>query len=170
MQGASGPPQPQSEFHVEKARTNATLTLSNGTSVRGSFFIAGSSATHSGPQRVREVLNAESGFIPFEVAGVKGPQSVLFNREHVVFVALVGHEEARLEPGYDIATRRMVSMLISNGSRLNGWVSVYRPQGRDRLSDFARSPDSFQYLESAHTTYLVNVRHLIELVEEAHSA
>ena len=45
-------------------------------------------------------------------------------------------------------------------------VRIYRPQGSDRLSDFARSPEQFLYLETPDATYLVNARHLIELVEE----
>ena len=156
-----------SEFRIEKARTDGTLLLSNGWSVHGSFFVAGSSATHHGPERIKDVLNAEPGFFPFEVFGADGlKQTILYNREHVVYVELVGNHEAGLDPGYDVATRRTVSMLCSNGTRLHGVVSVYRPQGRDRLSDFARSSEQFRYLEAPDATYLVNVRHLIELVEE----
>ena len=57
-------------------------------------------------------------------------------------------------------------MLLSNGLRLRGSVRVYRPKGRDRLSDFARASESFRYLEAPDGTYLVNVRHLLELAEE----
>ena len=156
-----------SEFRVEKARTDGTLFLSNGTSVRGHFFVGGSSATHAGPERIKDVLNAEPGFFPFEVPGADGAErTILHNREHVVFVELAGNHEATLDPGYDVATRRAVAMLLSNGTHLRGVVSVYRPQGRDRLSDFARSSENFRYLETPDGTYLVNVRHLIELVEE----
>jgi hypothetical protein len=45
-------------------------------------------------------------------------------------------------------------------------VSVFRPQGHDRLSDFARSPEMFRYLETPEITYLVNVRHIVHLSEE----
>ena len=156
-----------SEFRVEKARTDGTLVLSNGGSVQGHFFVAGSSATHAGPERIKDVLNAEPGFFPFEVLGADGlKQTVLYNREHVVFVELAGNHDAALDPGYDVATRRSVAMQLLGGIRLHGVVSIYRPQGRDRLSDFARSSEQFRYLETPDATYLVNVRHLIELVEE----
>ena len=156
-----------SEFRIEKARAEGTLVLSNGSSQQGSFFVAGSSATHAGPERVKDVLNAEAGFFPFEALRANGTrQTVLFNRDHIVYVELAGNREPSLDPGYGVATRRTVSMLLSNGKRLTGVVSVYRPQGRDRLSDFARSPEQFRYLEDPVATYLVNVRHLIELVEE----
>ncbi len=156
-----------SEFRVEKARTGGTLLLSNGTSVPGSFFVAGSSATHVGPERVKDVLNAEPGFVAFEAHGDgTAPRTILYNRDHIIHVGLTGSREARLDPGYGVATRRTVSMRLSDGSRLTGTVSVCQPRGRDRLSDFARSFEQFCYLETPDVTYLVNVHHLIELVEE----
>jgi hypothetical protein len=57
-------------------------------------------------------------------------------------------------------------MLLSNGARLRGSVRIFRPQGRDRVSDFARAEETFRYLETANATYLVNFRHVLELVEE----
>jgi len=158
---------PISAFRVQKAKTNGTLQLSNGSSVQGSFFVAGSSAMHAGPERVKDVLNAEPGFFPFEVlAAGASSQTILYNREHVVFVELTGNYEAMLEPGYQVAPSRAAEMLLSSGTRLHGVVRIYRPQGSDRLSDFARSSDQFLYLETPAATYLVNARHLIALVEE----
>ncbi|MCM3879162.1 MAG: hypothetical protein ND807_03545 [Vicinamibacterales bacterium] len=166
MSASLSVPEPQSEFRVEKVRTAATLTLSNGAAVSGYFFVAGNSATHAGPERIKDVLNAEQGFFPFEATGVGGSQTVLFNREHVVVATLQGNEEAQSDPGYACATRRSVSMLLSTGSRLRGTVTVHRPQGRDRLSDFARWAERFIYLEDGLVTYIVNVRHVLELLEE----
>ena len=167
MSGSSFARSDPSEFRVEKLRTDGTLFLSNGASVRGAFFVAGSSATHAGAERIKDVLNAEGGFFPFEAGAADGPSgTTLYNREHVVFAELPGNHEAALEPGYDVATRRKVSMWLSSGTRLEGVVSVHRPKGHDRLSDFARSPEQFRYLETPGATYLVNVRHLIALIEE----
>src|SRR5260370_32693476 len=45
-----------SEFHVEKGRADAVITLSDGTSVHGSFFVAGSSSTHHSPERGKDGL------------------------------------------------------------------------------------------------------------------
>jgi hypothetical protein len=156
-----------SEFRVEKARTHGTLRLSSGASIHGSFFVADSSARHAGPERIKDLLNADTGFFPFEVLDSDGAtQTILYNRDHVLLVELLDNHDARLDPGYDVATRRTVTMLFSDGHELKGIVRVHRPQGHDRLSDFARSPDQFSYLESPKVTYLVNVRHVIELVEE----
>jgi hypothetical protein len=158
--------EPLSEFRVEKSHARATLTLSNGTLVRGSFFVAGNSRTHEGPEGIKDVLNAETGFFPFEIDRRDGTRTILLNRDHVVFLELADPAEARRDPGYDVATKRSVTMLLSNGVQLRGAVRVFRPQGRDRLSDFARAQEIFRYLEAGGAAYIINVRHVVELAEE----
>ena len=117
MSGSWSAESETSQFRIEKARTDGTLLLSNGLSLYGSFFVAGSSATHAGPERIKDVLNAEPGFFPFEVLGADGSKhTTLYNRDHIVFVELAGNQEAALDPGYDVATRRTVSMMLSNGT------------------------------------------------------
>ena len=37
--------------------------------------------------------------------------------------------------------------------------------GRDRLSDWARQPETFRYVETDEATLLVNVAHIIEVSE-----
>ena len=44
-------------------------------------------------------------------------------------------------------------------------VRVYRPEGRDRLSDWARHPEAFQYVESAEQTFIVNTAHIVDVHE-----
>lgn len=166
MAGYSSASGRSSDFRVEKARVAAILTLSNGTSVPGCFFISENSRTHSGPEGVKDVLNSETGFFPFETRQSGGMTTILYNREHVVMVELQDKDEPRRNPGYDVASVKHVRMLMSNGASLHGAVHVFRPQGSDRLSDFARSRDVFQYLEAERTTYIINVHHLVELAEE----
>src|ERR1044072_4650166 len=120
-----------SEYRVEKSRVEATLTLSNGTSVHGHFFIAGNSRTHAGPEGVGDVLNGEPGFFPFDAERADGSHPVLYNRDHIVFVALADTAEPRRDSGYDVATEWTVAMLMSNGTRLHCAVRVFRRHGRD---------------------------------------
>jgi hypothetical protein len=153
-----------SQFRVEKRRAKAELTLSTGESLRGCFFLAGSSATHPGPERVKDLLNCEDGFFPFET--VDPSDTVLVNREHLVSAKLVeSNDEAHRDSGYDVATRREIVMRLSNRIMLRGAVRVYRPQGRDRLSDYARSRERFRYIENADGTYIVNSTHIVDLAE-----
>ena len=98
-----------SQFRVEKQRAEAEVTLSSGESRRGCFFLSSSSAVHAGPERVKDVLNFEPGFIPFETAD---PARMVFvNHEQVVSVRLIGpREEPKRDSGYDVALARNVEM------------------------------------------------------------
>jgi hypothetical protein len=155
-----------SEFRIEKRRAEAILTLATGTAVRGCFFLSGSSASHAGPERVADLLNAETGFFPFELKTTGEPFTVLYNRAHVVLVSLVEETiEAQLDPGYSVATERATRILLSNGDAVDGRVRVYRPSGRDRLSDYAREGEMFRYVETAGGTVIVNADHIVELRE-----
>lgn len=153
-----------SEFHVEKTRADATITFTNGVSSVGDFFVSKASPTSSGPERVAELLNSETGFFPFEVVEGGRRHAVLHNRDHVVTVA-VSNDEARRDPGYDAATARTVTVLLADGRRILGTVRVYRPEGRDRLSDWVRHGPRFRYVETASVTLIVNVDQVIEVHE-----
>lgn len=155
--------QPVSEFRVEKKRAVAELILTTGTIVKGCFFLWASSQFHEGPERVVDLLNGQAAFFPFEL---ENGETALYNRTQVVMVRLPPSvHEAQLDPGYAVATRRVVSMLLTTGDRITGTVTVYRPQGRDRLSDYTRSDEMFRYVETGGPTLIVNSAHLVELRE-----
>jgi hypothetical protein len=157
-----------SEFRVEKRRADAELTLSTGTRVKGAFFLAGSTAGHAGPERVGDLLNGEQGFFPFELAGGGTPRTVLYNRAQITTIALPSNAvEAQLEPGYDLAIKRRVSILLSTGMRVAGTVSVCQPVGRDRLSDYVHFEQTFWYLETSDHTLIINSAHVVDLLEIA---
>jgi hypothetical protein len=159
---------PESEYRIEKRRADAELTLSTGTRIKGTFFLAGSAAGHAGPERVGDLLNSETGFFPFELAGSNKPRTVLYNRAYVTTIALPpGVVEAQLEPGYELATKRRVAILLSTGTRVTGVVSVFRPAGHQRLSDYAQVGHMFRYLETADHTLIINFAHIVELLEIA---
>ena len=152
-----------SQFRFEKIRVPAELSLTQGPTIPGSFFVAGSAFDHDGPERVSDVLNSRTGFLPFQRAdGTTG----LYNRAHIVLVRL-GQEvvEAQADPGYDVAKKRRVSMRLSTGEEVAGLVPIYRPPGRDRLSDYSQFNEPFRYLVMPDRTLLVNSAHIVELTE-----
>ena len=155
-----------SEFRIEKRRTEAALTLVTGATIQGCFFLSGSRATHSGPERVGDLLNAEPGFFPFELASAFGSHTVLYNRSQVVMVTLLEETvEAQLDPGYAVAPEQEVHMLLSTGRSVEGRIHIYKPSGRDRLSDSTRAADLFRYVETEAATVIVNSAHIVELRE-----
>jgi hypothetical protein len=151
-----------SEFRIEKRREPADVTLVTGATVSGVFFLAGSSQVHSGPERVGDVLNFDAGFFPFESNG----ETSLINRAHVLKVVLPPQMiEAQLDAGYDVATRRLVKVLLTTGEVVTGHVVVFRPPGRDRLSDYAHIDERFRYVELADRTLMINSAHIVALTE-----
>jgi len=134
-----------SQFRVEKRRADAELTFATGATLRGSFFLASATPTQVGPERIADLLNASAGFFPFDAVGDADQGTILVNRAHIVAVRLLEpFAEAQDDPGYEVATERYVVMTLANGARLEGSVRVYCPQGRDRLSDWARSAEAFR--------------------------
>ena len=150
-----------SAFLVEKLQTDAVVMLTSGTRALGRFFLAKSSPTSPGRERVEELLNGETGFFPFQ--DERGG-TILYNRNHVICVEIFD-DEAQRDPGYGIAKTCRVSLLLSSGQRLEGFVRIYRPAGRDRLSDWARHGPKFRYLETNQSTFIVNVDHIVEARE-----
>jgi hypothetical protein len=155
-----------SELRIEKRRVDAVLMLATGSRVGGCFFVAESSSTHA-PERVADLLNGETGFFPFALNADAGANTVLYNRAHLVLVTLKeeGTAEVTLDPDYDVAATRRVRMVLSTGAVVEGVVRIYRPAGRDRLSDYGRSAEGFRYVETASATVIVNLSHIVELRE-----
>ncbi|MEO6238435.1 MAG: hypothetical protein ABIQ52_15675 [Vicinamibacterales bacterium] len=153
-----------SEFRFEKRRSNAILSLVTGEVVKGCFFTAAGSTHRDGAERIADLLNSEAGFFPFEVGTESTGRTVLYNRLHVLTVQVLD-DEARQDAGYDVAPRRVVSLLLSNNERMEGAVRVYRPEGRSRVSDWTRQPEVFRYVEATDVTFIVNAAHIVSVTE-----
>jgi hypothetical protein len=153
-----------SEFRFEKRRTKAVLWLVTGESIHGCFFTSGGSTRRHGAERIGDLLNSDTGFFPFEVQVAGMARTVQYNRVHLVAVE-VFDDEARRDSGYEVATRRIVSILLASGRRLEGTVRVYRPGGRDRVSDWTHESEAFRYVEGPDVTLIVNALHIVSVTE-----
>lgn len=154
-----------SVYRVEKRRAAAIVTLVGGESVHGSFFTAKADTRHAGAgERIGDLLNADTGFFPFELEDAASPRAVLFNRAHVITVTLF-EDEAKHDAGYALAMVQTVSILLSNGHRVQGTVRVYQPEGRNRLSDWTRQPELFRYVETSDSTVIINAAHIVAVTE-----
>lgn len=152
---------------MDKRRVEATLSLTTGRTIRGSFFLADTTMLGDGPERVDDLLNTTTGFFPFERVDGDHRGVVLYNTTHVALITLFGNE-AREVPGYEVARVRRVALILSNGDRVSGDIRVYAPEGRNRVSDWSHEPAAFRYLETAHGTLLVNIHHVVEIIEVEH--
>lgn len=153
-----------SQFRFEKRRTDAVLWLVTGENVKGCFFTGGGTPLRDGAERIGDLLNSDTGFFPFEVPIRGKGRTVQYNRGHVIAVE-VFDDEARRDPGYEVATQRMVSLLLASGRRVEGAVRVYRPEGHDRVSDWTHQTDTFRYVETPDLTLIVNAVHVVSVTE-----
>lgn len=153
-----------SEFRFEKRRADALLWLVTGESVKGCFFTSAGSTRHHGTERISDLLNSQTGFFPFEVHVDGEARTVQYNRVHVVAVE-VFDDEARRDTGYEVAARRVVSVLLANGRRIDGAVRIYRPEGRNRVSDWTHEEETFRYVEGPDVTLIVNALHIVSVME-----
>jgi hypothetical protein len=152
-----------SQFRVEKTRAMAELVFATGSAVQGYFFLWPSNQVHARPDRIGDLLNEKPGFFLFQM---HDGHTALYNRQHLLLVRLpLGVREPQIEAGYEVATRRRIRMLLSTGDTIIGTVSVYLPGGHDRLSDYARSDQTFRYVETETHTVIVNSGHVVELRE-----
>jgi hypothetical protein len=154
-----------SELRIEKHRVEVTVTLSDGRTVQGCVFVSEYNANHTGPESVKDLMNDGPGFFPIEVLHPDGVTIRLLNRQHVLFVTLANDRELRQAAGAEVATRRAVTLVLDNGTTLDGFVPVSRPRGRDRLSDHTRWEEAFWYLDVPPRTVIVNASRVIELQE-----
>jgi hypothetical protein len=157
-------PERSSDLQFEKQRAFARLSLTNGSQWEGCFFVAGISAWHDGPERIGDLLHADEGFLPFEVATDTGRRTLLLNPAHILMVALAD-DEARRDASYMVARRQPVVLLLSSGERIAGVVRVHRPEGQNRLSDWSRQPERFRHVEVGEGALLLNSAHIVEVSE-----
>ena len=155
---------PPSEYRYEKRRAEAVVTLESGETAKGCFFLGAGTSRHEGVESIGDLLNTETGFVPFEIQAGDTKWTVLYNRAHLITVHIFDEEVTR-EPGYAVARRWNVSVLLTNGKRVNGVVRVYQPYGRDRLSDWTRQPEAFRYIETDPATFIVNAAHIVAVTE-----
>jgi hypothetical protein len=153
-----------SAFRYEKRRAEAVVTLVSGETAKGCFFLGAGTSRHEGVESIGDLLNSETAFFPFEIQAGETKWTVLYNRAHLITVHVFEPEAGR-EPGYAVARRWNVSVLLTNGKRINGVVRVYQPEGRDRLSDWTRQIDAFRYIETDNATYIVNAAHVVAVTE-----
>ena len=154
------------EFRIEKRHAKAALTLSNGRSVRGRFFLSASAANHAGPERIDDVLNTTARFFPFELEGVSeaSPRVVLYSPAHIVFVQVQDPEfDLRADPSYEVAPRESALFLLSHGEHVSGSMHILSPKPAARLSDFTKLTEPFHYVETNDRTLLLNFAHVIEI-------
>jgi len=144
---------------------SVTVSLSGGSRLTGSLFLSAFAASHAGPERLLDLLNAGRGFVPFEVVSAIGArETILLSRAHIALVQSdTALEDVAEDPGYQVATQKSVALLLSTGEELTGVLRIERPVGRNRLSDGVNDEIGFRYLESPSGILAVNLAQVVRI-------
>lgn len=150
------------ELRVPKHRIPVELTLVGGTTRNVLVFLAEFAARHSGPERLSDLLDGESEFIPSVEAST---DAVFFlNRASVAVARMASSVEADDEGQHTIRTEHDVEITLVGGAKLRGLVAYVMPPERSRLTDYLNSEPRFIELIEQEGVALVNKQH-IALIE-----
>jgi hypothetical protein len=125
-------------------------------------FLTEFAARHSGPERLSDLLDGESEFIPAVDAS---PDAVFFLNSTSVAVARVAASVEGDDVGqHTIPTEHEVEITLVGGVKLRGLVAYVMPPDRSRLTDYLNSEPRFIKLIEQEGVALVNKQH-VTLVE-----
>ncbi|MDI2099046.1 hypothetical protein [Ruicaihuangia caeni] len=154
------------ELRVPKRRTPVELVLADGTHRNVLVFLAESAARHSGPERLSDLLDGESEFIPAVDAST---DAVFFLSCQSVAVARVDSSVEGDDVGqHTVSTEHEVELTLVGGVKLRGLVAYVMPPDRSRLTDYLNSESRFIKLIEQDAVALIN-KQQVALVEALES-
>jgi hypothetical protein len=144
------------ELRVPKQKVAVEVLLPGGAARQVQVFLAEFASTHVGPERLSDLLNGDSEFVP---ALDQELDTMTFLGRRSIAVARVLPE---WEPAEDatLATDHPVEIALADGTTLRGKVSFVLPPERSRLLDYLNDEPPFLRLQEAERVALVNKRHI----------
>jgi len=148
------------DLRVPKRRVPVEVVLPGGTARRVSVFLAEAAQGHEGPERLSDLLNGTSSFLPV----VDGSGGVAFLHRVSIAIARVAPEvEPDAGGGFTIPTEHEVEVTLTDGARLSGLVSYVLPQESARLVDFLNGCEPFFRLLEREAVALVGRAHVAQV-------
>lgn len=151
------------ELRIPKRRISAEFRLhSCAESERLDVFLSDNAPAHRGPERLSDLLNGDTEFLPVLE---EQTNRMRFVHRTAILVARVSPEEEPDDAASEqtIPTEHAVRLLLSDGSSVEGLLSYVLPPERSRINDFLNSaPTFFRVLEKTGVA-LVNKRHLVQV-------
>ncbi|MFN0063956.1 MAG: hypothetical protein ACKVPX_15725 [Myxococcaceae bacterium] len=146
------------ELRVPKRQARVELRWPGGKTQSVAVYLAEFASTHTGAQRISELLNGRDAFVPaFDVEA----EAVVFLRCTNISVVRV---QADLEPSdaeqHTLPQEHEVRITLMDGTTVSGLMSYVRPPGRERVMDFLNEESRFFPLLDKDQTLLVNKEHV----------
>jgi hypothetical protein len=139
---------------VEKLPVEVTMIMLGGEELTGTIYLDMHSRHHAGPERMEDVLNSQTRFIPLMLPDGR---MVLLNRLRII----TGHCRQRVADEYEEMTRELltdhaVTIRLSDGRTINGAIRTDLPKEHARLSDLLNHPEDFVRVIDGEIEYFVN--------------
>ena len=123
-----------SDFRVPKRRVAIAATLAGGLRRDVTVFLAEAAPGHAGGERLSELLNGASDFLPALEA--ETGEMTFLNRDAVMIAEASADAERSGADELTIPTEHAVEITLTDGRRLRGHVSFVLPPDHSRLADF----------------------------------
>lgn len=140
---------------IEKQTRTAAFALSSGKTVEGEVFLRLYEAHHTGPQKIGDLLNGDTPFIP-----VKTPDGVVLLNLRQIVSAKVPLEEEQ-DDLMILGQKLSVTVEMTNAWEQSGDVYVNLPEGKDRLKDYINQPGLFFPLFDSKLIVYINRLHIL---------
>ena len=149
------------DLKVPKQRAQVEVLLPGGAVRQVVVFLSEFASTHTGPERLSDLLNAQDEFVP---AVDTATDAMSFLGRHTIAAARVAGE---WEPPEPVARGELHDLEITlvDGSILRGTVSIVMPPERSRLLDWLNDPQPFVRLAEKEKVALVNKRHIARVAK-----
>jgi hypothetical protein len=146
------------ELRVPKRRASVELSLVGGQARKVHVFLTDFAAGHSGAERLSDLLNGNTEFIP-AVDDATGAVFV-FNRTGVTVARAALDVEHEDVDEHSMATEHEVEVTLNTGQRLRGRVAYTMPSDRSRLTDHLNDAPRFIRLFQDTSVALINKSHV----------
>ncbi len=146
------------ELRVPKRRITSQFVLTGGAVREVAVFLAEATADHSGGERLSDLLNGASQFIPAQDTGT-GAMTFVHTSGLAVARVAAEHEMSDADQ-LTIPTEHEVEVQLVDGQRLTGLITYVLPEGRSRLTDYLNDSPAFFRLIEAERVALINKRYV----------
>ena len=142
--------------YIDKLRVSVRISRPGQAVVEGMIALAPHSSLHSGPETLLELLDPETGFLPFERAA--DDAVLLISRHDIQWVLADPTVDAKLvrPPAYQFTRQERVRVCLRGGEDLDGLIQMELPENVNRVSDYLNGPERYFPLATRRGTFLIH--------------
>ena len=148
----------QDELRVPKQRTAVEVLQPDGCWRRYAVFLAASSGSREGPERVSDLLAAAGEFFP--AVEENGGRVTMLSRQAIAAVRVEPWGEAEMAANPSSSLEHAVEVTLVSGLALHGLLCFAAPADHARVVDHLNAAPLFFALQEPAAVALINKRHV----------